>query len=370
MKKPTTECLQGTPPAELSGLRKAAVFLLSLEESAATELLRLFGDREVQVLLDEIADVGVIDRDTVEGVLREFRVEADLQRTLRDGSDGHAVQFVEQTPPSERTRQLSRALESPSRANQPLAFLSSADTDSLVALFDGEGDQTVAVVLAHMQPQKAWQVLEHLPVDRRRGLVQRIATLEPTPVEILRRLEKGLRRFIDPVDTSTESSPRSGLEAAADILQASGGGAEDLLGSLEKELPELSRVVSGRLKVFDDIARLDDEHLGRMAREIELDKWAIALKTATPKLKERVLRALPDKEAQRLRAEIDRPAAVKLADIDQTRRAILERALGLSGSEALEAAVQESSSGASESAHAARTAPESRTVEEVSDATA
>ncbi len=316
----------GAVRGNLSGLRKAAVLVLSLEESAAAEILRALSDREVELLMGEIADLGMLDQKTVAGVLEEFRDLSRLHGALREGGVDHALRLVEKTFPPARARDLEQLLES-HRPNLPFAFLSQAETDSLVALLDGEKPQTIAVVLAHMAPNKAWEILERFEPGRREDLIERVANLEGTHDAVIRQLERSLRRYVGADAPSVKPGRRDGVSAAADIVKASGGDGAELLDVLRERAPEVGAEVSCRLLAFEEIARLDTAALRRLLRGTDRRLWALALKTAASDLRDRVLRSLPSREARGLRRAIDRVGPITLAEIDAAKSEILENAL-------------------------------------------
>jgi flagellar motor switch protein FliG len=320
------EALQASPGAgKLSGLRKAAVFLLALEESAASIVLRSLGDEDVERLTSAIARLGMVDQATVAAVLEEFQDLAQLHGVLLEGGIDQAIRLVEKSFPPGRSRRLIDLLEA-HRPHLPFAFLSRAESAGLAALIEKEHAQTAAVVLAHMAPSKAADVLARLPPERSREVVQRIATLHGPHEEVIRQLEKGLRRHLE---ASTLAPTRGGMEAAAAILRAAGREGLGVLDGLRADAPELAEELSKRLFGFEDLARLDAPGLRRLLEEIDPRRLAAALKGAPSALRERMLENLPGMAGEQIRRELDLLGPVRFSEVEAARRAIVETALEL-----------------------------------------
>ena len=59
-------------PVVLSGIRKAAVLMISLGDQASSDILRQLDDEEVQAIGREIARIQSIPTEQAESVLEEF----------------------------------------------------------------------------------------------------------------------------------------------------------------------------------------------------------------------------------------------------------------------------------------------------------
>lgn len=328
----------GNPPGsgtgELAGLRKAAVLILALEESVASELLQTLSDGELEAITAEIARLGVVDQDTLSTVLQEFDDLSQLHGVLKEGGLDQAIRLVERSFPPERSRRLVQLLES-NKPHLPLAFLARAQTESLLVFLEAEHPQTVAVVLAHMTASKAAEVLERMPEEKRRDLVQRIASLQGTHDEVLERLEASLRQYVDTAELHTAPGQRGGAQTAADILRASGRSGRDLLNELRGESPDLVEDIWRRLFLFDDLIRLDDRSVQRLLKEVDRHRLAMALKTSSKQLREKIFANLSQRAKEMVLEEMELLGPVRVGDVEAARRDIVETVLGLEESGAI-----------------------------------
>lgn len=320
----------GTRPGrELAfGARKAAVLVLALEESVASELMQTLTDSELQKLTTEIARLGVVDQSTLSAVLHEFHDLGRVHGILREGGLDQAIRLLERSFSPERSRHLVRLLEA-QRPQLPFAFLSGAEVDALRVLLEGEHPQTVAVVLAHMAPTKAAELLESMDEVRRRDLIRRVATLAGTHEEILDRLESTLRDSLDLEPPAASQKRPSGVEAAAGILRMSGRDGRRLLGDLREESPDLVEDIYRRMYTFDDIARLDDRSVQTILKEVDRRQLTLALKTASSTLREKVFRNLSRRAEEMVKEEMELLGPVRVSDVEAARQSIVESVLEL-----------------------------------------
>jgi len=310
------------------GARRAAIFILSLEESVASSLLRRLSDEELSRIAAEIADLGVVDRDSVGEVIHEFDELETLHNMVREGGLDQAVRLVERSFPAERARRIVQTLEA-SRQKLPFAFLASVDTEILTASLEDEQPQTLAVILAHMIPEQAAELLERLPVDVRREVLERIASIEGTNAEAVRRLEASLDKQLEGVHLDDGVGEAGGVQAVANILRASSSGGVSFLDDLREERPELAEEVHKHLFVFDDLARLDRGALQTALSDLDVECVALALKNSSETLREKILDNLPRRKADALLQELEELGPVRISEVESARDEVVMTILRL-----------------------------------------
>jgi flagellar motor switch protein FliG len=314
----------------LTNLKKAAVFILSLDEDVASLLLRCLSDAELGRITSEIAGLGVVDKETVASVIREFRELEQLHSMVREGGLDHAIRLVERSFPRDRAKRIVQLLAS-HRHHFPFSFLEGMDADTLAGCLGEEHPQTLAVILAHMNPAKAAEILEKLPAALRRDVLERIASLEGASTEALQSLELSLRKHLDAARFESLGDA-GGVRAAAEILRAAGGGGVTLLDDLREGRPELAEEIKKHLFVFDDLVTLDDRALQAVLKEIDSRRLALALKNAPDAVRSKILNNLSRRAAETVLEEMDFLGPVRFVEVEAARRAILETVLRLEAS--------------------------------------
>ena len=284
----------------LSGARKAAVLLLSIDESEASALLAELCESEVQILRAELVSVGVIDQVTISDVVAEFEKLASSETFI---------------------------------AEQPAAPVRAGDEAArLLECLRAEQPQTSAVVLAHVAPALAAAVLAEMPEEQRVDLVQRIATLQGTHDEVLRRLEGRLSCVLEGSVFISADEERGGAYAAAEILRAGGESSRVLVESLARRDTALARSISRRLFEFEDLFALDDRSLRVLLGEVDGAALGIAASTTEKKIRSRIVSRMTRGEARAFEARKKAGRAFTLAEVEKARRSVTDTALRLAES--------------------------------------
>jgi flagellar motor switch protein FliG len=312
--------------APTSGLRKAAVMVLVLDEPVATRLLGALNDDEVRLLVEEISRLGLVDHATVQSVLDEFQGMCRMYGILREGGVEQAARLIERSFPPERARRLVHVLHS-QRSRLPFAFLSQAETDSLVSFLAGEHPQTIAVVMAHMDPAKSAEILHKLPEALGRDVLARIGSLEGAHAVALRQLEKSLRKYMDTSMLSSRPRRAGGTRMAAAILREAGEHGRGILDGLHGQCPAVAREIESRLVALDDFAALEGDDLRSALDAVGPRLVAVVLKTARPELDARIRAHLYPHAVQVVDSELDQLGAVSLEEVESASAAIVDEAL-------------------------------------------
>lgn len=303
-------------------VRKAAVLLASLPEEEAAQLLSKLQPKQVELVSIEIARLGHIGGDEQSAAIREF---ADVNPQSFGTSTGGldlAKSLVEKAlgknanSTFENVRQQIEAL--------PFAFVQKIDATHLLTFIMDEHPQTIALILSHLQPQKAAQVIAGLPSDRQLSVVRRIARMGQTNPEIIQEVERGLEHRMSSI-TSQSYETAGGVESVAEILNVTDRATErGLLENLAQEDPDLVEEIRRRMFVFDDISKFATKDIQTVLKNVESSQWALALKTAGDELKQKILGNMSSRAAEMLKEEMDYLGPVKRSAVEQMQQQIVD----------------------------------------------
>jgi flagellar motor switch protein FliG len=208
----------------------------------------------------------------------------------------------------------------PSPELQKLAVLESSQ---IVNVLRTERAQTAALVTSCLPPHKASQVLALLPNDLREQVVERLATLGPTPVEVVDRTVMLLLEKVGSGDARALSQT-GGVKVAATLLNGMDKRlSQTLLASLEERNPELGQAIRQKMFTFDDLVRLDATYLQRLLREVDLRDLAVALKRANDQLKAVLLGCISKRAAETVNEEISFLGSVKNKEVEAAQLRIV-----------------------------------------------
>ena len=188
-----------------------------------------------------------------------------------------------------------------------------------------EQPQTMALVLSYVGPEKAAESLMFFAPEQRDKILERVATLAPTPVEVVEKVVKILvaRRGVSKTRALNQSG---GVKTAADVLNAmEKTQGKTLLGSLEGRNPELGQAIRQKMFTFEDLTNLETPILQRILREVDLRELALALKrNASDKLKTKLLSCITKRAGETVQEEIALMGPVRLRDIESAQLRVVD----------------------------------------------
>lgn len=317
--------------ANMTRLQKLAALLIILGPESAAHLLKGFDEQELEAVTREMSGLSVIPPELQDEIIAEFGgLAADAAGV--PGGAAYARKALEKSVgPGRATDILNRVTHSPiSAATQQIAGL---DPRELFHLLAQEQPQTIALVASCLSPEKCSQFLLMLPSSLRDQVVERLATLAPTPVEVIERILAVLNR-------KAASRPAralnhtGGLKNVAEVLKSIGGNfSRSVLSELEKRNPELGQAIREKMFVFEDLATLDTLSLQAVMREVDMRDLAISLLSAPEPLSRTLLSALSRRAAETVREEINLLGPQRPKEVQAARRRVAEIGRRLEGLE-------------------------------------
>jgi flagellar motor switch protein FliG len=311
-------------PASMTRLQKLAALLIMLGPDGAAQMLRTFDQREIEFITKEMARLTVVDQDLQEEILREFADVAATASTDVLGGVSYAKTALEKSVGSFRASDIIGRVAPapvPLPAMQQIVDL---DARELFNLLKHEQPQAIALIASYLSPEKCSRILMLLPDDLRNRVVERLATLAPTPVEVVERIVQILSHKVG-AKTTRALNQTGGLKNAADILNAIDKTlSQSLLGELEKRNPELGQAIRQKMFTFEDLARLDNASLQKVMREVDMRELAVALKSAGDKVKTALLSAISRRAAESVREEISFLGPLKKKEIEAAQLRIID----------------------------------------------
>ena len=290
-------------PEELTGLRKAAIVLLSLGQRQAAQVLRRLPPEAARSVRKEMRRVGAL--------------RAVSLRT-RQLVLGHFCAAASPYPP------LPEPVEPAPPPATPFASLQEAATENLLDTIRDEHPQTIALVLAHLPPDRASEVLAGLDHPRQLEVCKRIAGIEQTSAQVIEQVENSLRQRLGAIMGRTIRA--GGASAVAEILNSSGDEQfeHQILSGLEAQSPELAEQIRRVAAVLENLMHAPDEDVQAVIEQLDLPTISLALRTAREELKRKVMWILPQEQAKQVARELASLEAVAVRDIERAQQRVAE----------------------------------------------
>ena len=306
--------------ATAPGLRRAAVLILALGDELGARVLAGLERDHVERLSAELARLGPVDREEREAALEAFYRDCSAGEFERGDLD-FVRSLLERTLKPEDAERILHDLQ-PGDARTPFKFLNKVPSQALLASIREEHAQTIALILTHLTPSKAAEVLKGLPADKQLAVTRRIATMGDASPETLQQLERGLETRLS---QDVGHAGDAGAAAASKILNRVDRATEkSILDSLQEEDPDLAHDIRRRMFVFEDIVQVDDRGLQAVIHEIPPEEWALALKAADAEIKVKIYRNLTDRAVAIIEDEIEYLGAVRLRDVETAQLRIVD----------------------------------------------
>ena len=308
--------------ADLDGRTKAAVFLACLGPETASRVMAQMTDEEIEQLTLDLASLGGIDPDIRTGVMDEFHHMMVANRYMTQGGIEYARQLLEQALGPERALEVLTRLQG-SLQEVPFEFLKRADPGQICSFIQDEHPQTIALILAHLDPQVSAVILSALPQDARSEVVVRVATMDRTPPEIVREVERVLERKMASV-FSQGFTFAGGVKEVAEILNRTERGIEKgIMSDLEERDPELADEIARLMFTFDDLINVDDSGIQKALRDIEQKDLALALKASSEEVAEKILRNMSERAREMIQEEMEYMGPVRLRNVEEAQQKIV-----------------------------------------------
>ena len=306
-----------------SGAEDAAILLMSLGEEQAAEVFRHLAPREVQKLGETIARLKSVPRERVDQVLDRFETVAASQSMLVGDTDEYVRVVLRRALGEDKANLLLDRILQPGDVSG-IESLKWMDGPSVAELLRNEHPQIVAALLVHLDAAQSAAVLRHMGERQRNEVLVRIATLDGIQPSALKDLNEVMSRVLAGGDRMKKAG-LGGVKAAAEMINLLGAGAEaTVLDYIREADADLATKISDSLFTFDDMDRIDDKGIQLLLKEVQTDSLVIALKGATPELRERVLRNMSSRAAETLREDMEARGPVRVSQVEAEQKEMLK----------------------------------------------
>lgn len=308
---------------ELTGLEKAAVLLISIGPELSSKLLRYLPEPEIERVTYQIANMPTVTAEMKAQVTEEFLQLHEAQQYLLQGGITYAREILEKSVGPAKANEIIRKLTESSKI-RPFAMVRKADPRQMVNFIYNEHPQTIALILAYLEPEQASIVLSALPEDMQADIARRIALMERTSPEIVKEVEAVLESKLSSL-VDQDFTNVGGVKTLVDILNRVDRATEKIiLETMEKDDQELAEEIRKRLFVFEDIINLDDTSIRRILREVDTKDLALALKGSSQDVANRIYKNMSQRAGEMLREDIEFLGPIRLRDVEEAQQRIVQ----------------------------------------------
>jgi flagellar motor switch protein FliG len=310
--------------AALTRVQKLAVLLVMLGPESAAQLLKHFDEKEIEAVAVEMAKVNNISPEIQREVLREFAGVAVQASTTLNGGSEVVRHTLEKAVGQGRAAAIVGRVGGDSHQLAALKPLIEADPRELFNIVKTEQPQTIALIASHLPPEPASAFLNQCPPELRDKVVERLAMLSPTPVEVMEKIIAVISRKLG-VKATRGISQTGGVKSAAALLNALDRTvSKTVLTSIEERNPDLSKAIRQKMFTFEDMLRLDQAALQKVMREVDTRDLAVSLKKASEPVKTALLGAISKRAAETVKEEIGFLGSIKAKEIEAAQLRVVD----------------------------------------------
>ncbi len=309
----------------LHGSAAAAVLLMLFNEDEAAEILSRLEPDEVRQLGYAMYDVADVEIEEVNQALDQFVSKARRRTTIGYGATRHIRGAMHKALGPERADNILARITPPTRTTK-LSMLKWMEAGEIAAIIEQEHPQVMAIILAHLEPRAAADVLSMLPLECQEDVIYRVATLGPVSAEALDDLEVMMSSGT-PIQKKGATSQRGGTSEAAAIMNNVRKDMEQrIMKALTKRDKIISQTIEEEMFIFDNLIELDDKNMGALLRGIDTELLVVALKGANEMLKSKMLGCMSQRAAQSIVDEMEERGPMRLADVVDAQKKVVAEA--------------------------------------------
>ncbi len=307
----------------LNGVRKAAILTVLLGEQASGELFKHLNEEEIELIAREVALLGPVPAATATEVLEEFHQMWKAAEYVTKGGVEYASKLlVKSLGPDLAKRVLDRVVKT-FESSMAFTGLEKADPQQLSKFIQSEHPQTIALILAHLKPGPAAQLMQSLPEDLRVEVVTRMANLEEISPEVISRISSVIEQRLKSLGASTHES-YGGVRAVAELLNRIDRSiSQPVLEAIESQTPDLAVSIRHLMFVFDDLLHVDDNALREIVQRADKKVLTVALKGTSEDIRNRFFQNMSKRAVDMIREEIELLGAVRLREVEKAQQEVV-----------------------------------------------
>jgi len=305
------------------GLEDSAILLMSLGEEEAAEVFKQLAPKEVQRLGETIAKLKTVPRERVEAVLERFSSDAADTSMLVNDTNEYVKSVLRKALGDDKANLLiDRILQGGDVSG--IESLKWMDPGSVAELLRNEHPQIVAAILVHLEFDQASDVLKEFTERQRNEVMVRIATLDGIQPSALKDLNEVMSKVLAGGERMKKAT-MGGVKTASEIINMLGSSVEtSVLDYIREADPDLAQKIMDNMFTFDDLLKIDDRGIQALLKEVQSESLIIALKGATPELREKIFANMSSRAAETLREDLESRGPVRVSEVEAEQKEMLK----------------------------------------------
>lgn len=306
----------------LTGKQKAAILLVVLGTSRAAKVFRHLEDSEVEKIIGALAEIRTVAPAAQGAVLEEAISGTYRTGTAAAGGISFAKKVLEEALGARKAADIINRIDVVMAKSTSFEVFHNINAAQLVSVLSKEQPQTIALVLAHLPPFQAAQIMSGLPEETQNEVIVRVAKMDKADPEVVAQIESVLRKQVSTYKQNLRTV--GGARAVASILNLINRSTEKrILESLKEKEWEIAEEVKKLMFVFEDLVLVEDKSMQRVLKEIDIKDVTVALKAASEEVKHKFFSNLSKRAVEMIQEELEYMGPVKLKTVEEAQQKIV-----------------------------------------------
>lgn len=319
-------------PREISPIHRAAVIIAHLPEENAAQIFKSLSRKEIRALTAASEEIRSLPPDQVQEILKEFTEQLQHGTPELRSMSEVMKKLAAKSMGTDKTRTI---LNDEDAGGLP-DTLAELDSRTLATMLKKEYPQSIALILAHVEPRRAAEILSMLPEKLQPDILRRLASLDSVSPDVINLVEEAVINEIQLMGKGAAKRV-GGINLVADIMnQLEKSREQMLMQKLDEEDPNLAENVRSLMFVFDDLVNLDNRAIQMLLKEVPRDTLLLSLKAADEDIKQRVFSNLSSRAVQMIVEDLDARGPVRLSEVEKAQAEVVRIALKLNAAGTIE----------------------------------
>lgn len=311
-------------PTQLTGVQKAAVFIITVGKQTASEMMKSLKPSEVESIMMEIAKMKNVKTEVVDSILKDFYQMMEAKQYILEGGFDYANELLAEMGGGEQSEQMLRKLKAQSGTTVFDEF-QETKISQISNFIQNEHPQVAALIFSQLQMDKAAEILTHLEPEMQGEIMFRLASMDKISSEVIEEIEEVIREQMGGMD-SLGDRVKSGTATVAQILNEAEITVErHVLETIQERDGQMADAIKEQMFLFEDILHFDDRTVQLIINEMEKSDMVMGLKGVGDELESKFLGNMSNRAADMLREDMEALGPVPLKDVKDAQQRIIKK---------------------------------------------
>lgn len=314
---------------EFSMAEKIAILLVQLGDEITSEIFSHLDLDSITEISKYIAQNSGVDKTIGGAILEEFYAIFQSNQYISTGGFEYAKELLYRTLGPEAAKRVLDKLAKSMQSSQNFSYLSRVRPQQLSDFIIHEHPQTIALILAHMDPTNAAETLSFFSDDLRAEIAIRMANLGDISPNVVKRVSTVLENKLESL--TSYKVEVGGVRAVAEVFNRLGQkAAKATIAYIEQIDDQLAAAIKEMMFTFEDIEKLDNNAIREILKIVDKKDLILALKASPEELKQKFMSNMSQRASEQFLEEMQFLGAVKVKDVEAAQRRIVETVQSLS----------------------------------------